>query len=229
MSDVAGAENSDSRPRSWNLMIKIMATYAQGQGPIPLGNARGIIERQDALDAIAQLAALVDETYNAGLISEKKAGFAQPPTWMSARNQLPRHPATRHTNLTLNSAALHRPIGPPQPVQLRRQRPGAVLQVLQVAVAAERPAVDAARPAAPVAGLRGARTGVVGPGPAGAPEALAEHTQLAAIVLGERVPVDVAREAVSDVGVAGSDLGRRLAAWLRGAPQRRGALRGDRR
>jgi hypothetical protein len=75
MSDVAGAENSDSRPRHWNLMIKIMATYAQGQGPIPLGNAREIIERQDALDAIAQLAALVDETYNAGLISENKASF----------------------------------------------------------------------------------------------------------------------------------------------------------
>src|SRR6266567_7998753 len=101
-------------------------------------------------------------------------GSAQPPTWMSARNQLPRHPATRHTNLTLNSAALHCPIGPPQPVQLRRQRPGAVLQVLQVAVAAERPAVDAARPAAPVAGLRGARTDVIGHGPAGAPAALVD-------------------------------------------------------
>jgi hypothetical protein len=45
-----------------------------------------------------------------------------------------------HTNLTLNSAALHRPIGPPQPVELRRQRPGAVLQILQVAVPVERPA-----------------------------------------------------------------------------------------
>src|SRR6266536_496705 len=156
-------------------------------------------------------------------------GSAQPPTWMSARNQLPRHPATRHTNLTLNSAALHRPIGPPQPVELRRQRPGAVLHILQVAVAVERPAVDAARPAAPVAGLRGARTGVVAPGPAGAPAALAEHTQLAAVVLGEKVPVDLAREAVSDVGVAGADLGRRHAARLRGALQRRGALRGDRR
>jgi hypothetical protein len=66
------------------------------------------------------------------------------------------------------SAALHRPLGPPQPVQLRRQRPGAVLQVLQVAVAVERPAVDAACPAAPVAGLRGARTGVVGLRPTGA-------------------------------------------------------------
>jgi hypothetical protein len=72
------------------------------------------------------------------------------------------------------SAALHRPLGPPQPVQLRRQRPGAVLQVLQVAVAVERPAVDAARPAAPVAGLRGARTGVVGLRPAGAVVALVQ-------------------------------------------------------
>jgi hypothetical protein len=66
------------------------------------------------------------------------------------------------------SAALHRPLGLPQPVQLRRHWPGAVLQVLQVAVAVERPAVDAARSAAPVAGLRGARTGVVGLRPAGA-------------------------------------------------------------
>jgi hypothetical protein len=41
-------------------------------------------------------------------------------------------------------------------------------------VAVERPAVNAARPAAPVAGLRGARTGVVGLRPAGAAVALAE-------------------------------------------------------
>jgi hypothetical protein len=73
-----------------------------------------------------------------------------------------------------NGAALARPPDPPQPVQLRRQRPGAVLQVLQVAVAVERPAVDAARPAAGVAGLRGARTGVVGRRPAGAFAALVE-------------------------------------------------------
>ena len=72
------------------------------------------------------------------------------------------------------SAALHRPLGPPQPVQFRHQRPGAVLQILQVAVAVERPAVNAARPAAPVAGLRGARTGVVGPGPADASVALVD-------------------------------------------------------
>ena len=70
--------------------------------------------------------------------------------------------------------ALHRALGPPQPVQLRRQRPGAVLQILQVAVAVERPAVDAARPAAPVAGLRGARTGVVGLRPAAASVALVQ-------------------------------------------------------
>ena len=63
-------------------------------------------------------------------------------------------------------AAPHRPLGPPQPVKLRRHWPGAVLQVLQVAVAVERPAVDAAGSAAPVAGLGGARTGVVGLGPA---------------------------------------------------------------
>src|SRR5215203_3807116 len=71
-------------------------------------------------------------------------------------------------------AALHRPLGLPQPVQLRCQRPGAVLQVLQVAVAVEGPAVDATSPTAPVAGLRGARTGVVGLWPTGASMALVD-------------------------------------------------------
>src|SRR5215208_6145753 len=71
-------------------------------------------------------------------------------------------------------AALHRPLGLPQPVQLRCQRPGAVLQVLQVAVAVEGPAVDATSPAAPIAGLRGARTGVVGLWPTGASMALVD-------------------------------------------------------
>jgi hypothetical protein len=73
-----------------------------------------------------------------------------------------------------DGAALARPPDPPQPVQLRRQRPGAVLQVLQVAEAVERPPMDAARPAAPIAGLRGARTGVVGLRPAAAPVGLVE-------------------------------------------------------
>jgi hypothetical protein len=73
-----------------------------------------------------------------------------------------------------DGTALARPPDPPQPVQLRRQRPAAVLQVLQVAVAVERPAVDAARPAAPIAGLRGARTGVVGLRPAAASVGLIE-------------------------------------------------------
>jgi hypothetical protein len=71
-------------------------------------------------------------------------------------------------------ASLHCPLGPPQPVQLRCQWPGAVLQVLQVGVAVEGPAVDAAGPAAPVAGLRGARTGVVGLWPTGASMALVD-------------------------------------------------------
>jgi hypothetical protein len=64
--------------------------------------------------------------------------------------------------------ALHRPLGVPQPVQLRRQRPGAVLQILQVAAAVERPPIGTTRPAAPIAGLRSARTSVVGLGPAAA-------------------------------------------------------------
>jgi hypothetical protein len=72
----------------------------------------------------------------------------------------------RHRRALLARCGACPPPGPPQPVQLCGQRPGAVLQVLQVAVAVEGPAVAAARPAAPVAGLRGARTGVVGPRPA---------------------------------------------------------------
>jgi hypothetical protein len=72
------------------------------------------------------------------------------------------------------SAALYRPLGPPQPVQLRRQRAGAVLQILQIAVAVEWPAVNTAGQATPVAGLRSARTGAVGPGPASTAAGLAE-------------------------------------------------------
>src|SRR5829696_9886451 len=72
------------------------------------------------------------------------------------------------------SAALHRPLGPPQPVQLPRQRPGAVLQIPQVAVAVKRPPVNVARPAAPVAGLGGARMGVVGLRPARAAASLVQ-------------------------------------------------------
>jgi hypothetical protein len=71
-------------------------------------------------------------------------------------------------------AAPHRSFAPPQPVQLRRQRSSAVLQVPQIAVAVERLAVDAARPAAGVAGLWGARTGVVRPRPAAASMGLVE-------------------------------------------------------
>jgi len=85
-----------------------------------------------------------------------------------------RQPSTPTPHPILGSAALHRPLGPPQPVELRRHRPGAVLQVLHVVVAVERPAVDAARPAAPVAGLWGARTGVVGLRPASASAALVD-------------------------------------------------------
>jgi hypothetical protein len=94
-----------------------------------------------------------------------------------ASAQLPprqRPPAISIARSFSDGAALAHPPDPPQPVQLRRQRPGAVLQVLQVATAVERPPVDAARPAAPIAGLRGARTGVVGLGPAAATAALAE-------------------------------------------------------
>jgi hypothetical protein len=82
--------------------------------------------------------------------------------------------ATVRVGSFLGRAALHRPLGPPQPVQLRRQWPGAVLQVLQVAAAVERPSVGTARPATPIAGLRGARTGVVRLGPAAATASLVD-------------------------------------------------------
>jgi hypothetical protein len=98
----------------------------------------------------------------------------------AAWHQPDRRPRQRAPAVTITArcvwggAAPHRPLGPPQPVQLRHQRPGAVLQILQVAAAVERLAVDAARPAARVAGLRGTRTGVVGPRPAAALVALVE-------------------------------------------------------
>src|SRR5215218_195827 len=67
-----------------------------------------------------------------------------------------------------HGVTLARTPDPPQPVQLCRQWPGAVLQVLQVAAAVERPAIEVAGPAPPIAGLRRARTGVVGLQPASA-------------------------------------------------------------
>jgi hypothetical protein len=70
--------------------------------------------------------------------------------------------------------ALHRPLGVPQPVQLRRQRPAAVLQILQVPAAVERPPVGTAGLAAPIAGLRGARTSIVRLGPAAAAASLVD-------------------------------------------------------
>jgi hypothetical protein len=85
-----------------------------------------------------------------------------------------RQPSTLWPHPCPDSAAPARSPDPPQPVEFRRQRPGAVLQVLQVAVAVERPAVDAARPAAPIAGLRAARTGIVRRRPAAALVALVD-------------------------------------------------------
>jgi hypothetical protein len=83
-------------------------------------------------------------------------------------------PGTASAAPISGDATLDRPLGPPQPVQLRRQRPRAVLQLLQVAMAEEQPPVDAAGQAAPIAGLRWARTGVVRLGPARAAAALVE-------------------------------------------------------
>jgi hypothetical protein len=73
-----------------------------------------------------------------------------------------------------HGATLARPLDPPQPVQLCRQWPGTVLQVLQVAAAIERPAIDVAGPAPPIASLRRARMGVVGLWPASAAAAFVQ-------------------------------------------------------
>jgi hypothetical protein len=105
------------------------------------------------------------------------SGCRRPPAARSAPSTSRPTPSARRwpaLACPAGCAALHRPLGLPQPVQLRRHRPGAVLQVLQVAVAVERPAVDAARPAAPVAGLRGAGTGVARRRPASASVGLVE-------------------------------------------------------
>src|SRR5215217_1878804 len=94
--------------------------------------------------------------------------------WRQPSRALWQRPPAVTAAVFSGGAALHRPLGPPQPVQLRRQRPGAVLQVLQVAVAVERPPVNMARPAAPVAGLRSTRTGVVRLRPASAAAGLVQ-------------------------------------------------------
>jgi hypothetical protein len=90
--------------------------------------------------------------------------------WHQPSRSLRQRPpaATLMASSVSGSAALHRPLGVPQPVQLRRQRPGAVLQILQVAAAVERPPIGTAGPAAPIAGLWGARTSVIRLGPAAA-------------------------------------------------------------
>jgi hypothetical protein len=80
----------------------------------------------------------------------------------------------RHRPSLSHGATLGCPTDPPQPVQLCRQWPGAVLQILQVAAAVERPAIEVAGPAPPIAGLRHARRGVVGLGPASAAAAFVE-------------------------------------------------------
>jgi hypothetical protein len=80
----------------------------------------------------------------------------------------------RHRPLSLAQCDACPPPDPPQPVQLCRQWPGALLQVLQVAAAVERPAIEVAGPAPPIAGLRRARMGVVGLRPASAAAALVE-------------------------------------------------------
>jgi hypothetical protein len=99
-----------------------------------------------------------------------RAAWRQPSR--APRQSLPA--ATVMARCVWGGAALVRPLAPPQSAKLRHQRPGAVLQIQQVAVAVERLAVDAARPAARIAALRGAGTGVVGPGPAAALVALVE-------------------------------------------------------
>jgi hypothetical protein len=102
--------------------------------------------------------------------AERGAAWHQPSCSLRQR----RPAATLMASSFSGRPPLHRPLGVPQPVQLRRQRPGAVLQILEVAAAVERPPIGTARPAAPIAGLRGARTSVVRLGPAAATASLVD-------------------------------------------------------
>jgi hypothetical protein len=53
------------------MMQMVMASYAAGR--LVIGPKRGIVEREDAMDAIVQIAATVDEWLQSGLVPEERA------------------------------------------------------------------------------------------------------------------------------------------------------------
>jgi len=57
------------------MMQHLMAAYAQQQAP-ERPNPRGVVELQDALDAVIQLAAVIDEATQAGQIPADRSQHA---------------------------------------------------------------------------------------------------------------------------------------------------------
>jgi hypothetical protein len=53
--------------RLYGLMQNFMGAYAHAQDP-PAGDPRGVVELEDALDAVMQLAAVIDEFTQSGAI-----------------------------------------------------------------------------------------------------------------------------------------------------------------
>jgi hypothetical protein len=67
---LAGADR-----RLYSMMQHLMATYAQQQAP-ERPDPRGVVELQDALDAVIQLAAVIDEATQAGRMSADRGQHA---------------------------------------------------------------------------------------------------------------------------------------------------------
>jgi hypothetical protein len=66
-----GRRRNDLGGRALGMMQMLMASYATSQ-PL-IGPERGIVDRNDAMDAIVQVAAAVDEWLQSGLVPEDRA------------------------------------------------------------------------------------------------------------------------------------------------------------
>ena len=66
---------ADADQRLYGMMQHLMAVYAQQQAPEKPG-PRGVVELQDALDAVIQLAAVIDEEIKAGRIPADRGRHA---------------------------------------------------------------------------------------------------------------------------------------------------------
>ena len=62
---------NDLGGRALGMMQMLMASYAAGRSAI--GPERGIVKREDAMDAIVQIAATVDEWLQGGLVPEERS------------------------------------------------------------------------------------------------------------------------------------------------------------